>query len=159
MPTLLPISPAEQSLVTLLLPSHEDWVREARGFLEPALEPNPDFWTRWAAARYLSDGFETRYRLERALVDQLHHWAPGHFGARLIREGDLLALRRLELERLGRRRGTAAEMAAGTEQLLEQLATWLAAIELAAAGLRARDLPAEAADILTQLGVDPDNEG
>jgi hypothetical protein len=158
-PTLLPISPAEQSLVTLLLPSHEEWVREARGFLEPALEPATDFWTRWAAARYLSDGFETRYRLERALVDQLHQWAPGHVGARLIREGELLGLRRLEMERLGRRRGTAAEMAAVTEQLLEQLATWLASIELATTGLRLGDLPAEAAEILTRLGVDLYNEG
>ena len=159
MTTLLPISPAEPSLVSLLLPSHEEWVREARGLLEPALDPDADFWTRWAAACYLSDGFEARYRLERTLVDQLHDRAPGQFGGRLTREGDLLALRRLELERLGRRRATAAEMAAGTGELLEQLGIWLASIELAAAGLRSADLPAEAPEIMDELGVELYHEG
>jgi hypothetical protein len=70
---------------------------------------------------------------------------------RLAREGDRLARLRLELDRVGRRRGTAAEVAGGTRDLLEQLGVWCAEIELAAGGLTRDALPAEACDLLAHL--------
>jgi hypothetical protein len=142
---------SEKPLDSVLRPIHNTWIEETRRFLDPALEPNADFWTRWGAIRYLSDDFRARYRLERALVDQLRPFLRLEVAERLLREGDRLFRLRLELDRIGRRRGTAAEVADVTRGLLEQLGVWCAEIELAAAGVTRDALPAEATDLLGHL--------
>jgi len=142
---------SEEGLDAVLRPIHNTWVEETRRFLDPAIEPDADFWTRWAAVRYLSDDFRDRYRRERALVDRLRPFVRLDVAERLTREGDRLFRLRLELDRSGRRRGTAAAVAAGTRDLLEQLGAWCAEIELAAAGLTRDALPPEAADLLAHL--------
>jgi hypothetical protein len=141
----------DEPLDALLRPIHNAWVEETRRFLDPAIEPGADFWTRWAAVRYLSDDFRDRYRRERALVDELRPFLRLDVAERLVREGDRLFRLRLELDRIGRRRGTGIEVAAGTRDLLEQLAVWCTEIELAAAGLTLDLLPVEAADLIAQL--------
>lgn len=146
-----PTARNEQPLDTVLRPIHEAWAHEARCFLDPSLEPGADFWTRWGAIRYLSDHFGAQYRLERALIDELRPFVPPNVAERLMQEGDLLARRRLELDRIGRRRGTAEEVAVGTRGLLEQLGLWLAAIELAAADIHYGQLPTRAAALVTHL--------
>jgi hypothetical protein len=52
----------EERVDAMLRPIHNTWVEETRRFLDPAMESNADFWTRWAAVRYLSDDFRDRYR-------------------------------------------------------------------------------------------------
>jgi hypothetical protein len=141
----------EEPLDAVLRPIHNSWVEEARRFLAPAVEPGADFWTRWAAVRYLADDFRDRYRRERALVDELRPFLRADMAERLSREGDRLFRLRLELDRIGRRRGTAAEVAAGTRDLLEQLGVWCAEIELAAADLTCDALPTDATDLLGHL--------
>ena len=61
----------EEPLEAVLRPIHNTWVEETHRFLDPAAEPGADFWTRWAAVRYLSDDFRDRYRLERAQLAEL----------------------------------------------------------------------------------------
>ena len=141
----------EERLDAVLRPIHNTWVEETRRFLDPAIEPGANFWTRWGAVRYLADDFRDRYRRERALVDQLRPFFRLNVAERLGREGDRLFRLRLELDRIGRRRGTAAEVAAGTRELLEQLGVWCAEIELAAGALTRDTLPAEARDLLAHL--------
>ncbi len=141
----------EQPLDAVLRPIHTAWIEEARRFLEPALEPGADFWARWVVVRYLSDDFRERYRRERALVDELRSFLRPDVAERLLREGDRIFRLRLELDRIGRRRGTAAEFAAGTRDLLEQLGMWCAEIELAARGITRGALPAEGAELLVHL--------
>lgn len=140
-----------EPLDAVLRPIHTTWVEETRRFLDPAIEPGADFWTRWGAIRYLFDDFRSRYRLERALVDELGPLLRLDVAERLVREGDRLFRLRLELDRIGRRRGTAAEVAAVTRDLLEQLGVWCAEIELAAAGVTRDALPADATDLLGHL--------
>lgn len=147
--TSLPRS--EEPLDAVLRSIHNTWVEETRRFLEPAIEPGADFWTRWGAIRYLSDDFRARYRLERGFVDELRPFLRLDVAERLVREGDRLFGLRLELDRIGRRRGTAAEVAAVTRDLLEQLGVWCAEIELAAAGVTRDALPVGAADLLGHL--------
>jgi hypothetical protein len=142
---------SEQPLDAVLRPIHNTWVEEARRFLEPASEPGADFWTRWAAVRYLSDDFRDRYRRQRALVDELRSFLRPDVADRLVREGDRLFRLRFELDCVGRWRGTAAQVAAGSRDLLEQLGVWCAEIELAAAGLTRDGLTAEATDLLAHL--------
>jgi hypothetical protein len=151
----LPFSAApDRPLTGALRPVHERWIAEARRFLEPAMAPGADFWTRWAAVRYLADEFRERVGLERALVVELRPFIRPDLMEHLVREGNTLATLRLELDRLGRRRGTAAEMAAGTQALLRQLAIWLAEVEIAAADVSRDGLPREAEELVAHLEAD-----
>src|SRR3954468_3659844 len=100
----------EEILDAVLRPIHNVWVTETHRFLDPAIEPGADFWARWGATRFLSDDFRDRYRRERALVDQLRSLLRPDVSEHPVREGDRLVRLRLELDRLGRRRGTAAEV-------------------------------------------------
>ena len=141
----------EEPLDALLRPIHDAWVEEARCFLEPALEPGTDFWTRWAAVRYIADDFQEQYQRERALVDELRPFVHPDVAERLRGEGDRVFRLRLELDRMGRRRVTAAEFAAAARRLLDRLAVWCAEIELATAGITRGSLPAEGAELLAHL--------
>jgi hypothetical protein len=140
-----PTNPSEQPLETILRPIHQGWIEDARQYLDPARNPGAEFWTRWAAVRYLNDEFLDRFQWERAFVDELRAFLPVDATERLHRHGDRLARLRLELDRVGRRRGTGAEVATTTREFLEQLALWCAEIEAAA-----RMVPREA---LTEEGV------
>jgi hypothetical protein len=42
----------EEMLDAVLRPIHNSWVTETHRFLDPALDPGADFWTRWGAIRY-----------------------------------------------------------------------------------------------------------
>jgi hypothetical protein len=115
------------------------------------MAPAADFWTGWAAVRYLADEFRDRYDLERGLVAELHSYVAPVTAQRLAREGQRLFRLRLELDRLGRRRGTAAEMGDAARRLLEQLVFWLAEVEQAAAGITRDSLTLEGAELLAHM--------
>jgi hypothetical protein len=140
-----------EPLDAVLRPIHTAWVDEARRFLEPALDPGADFWSRWSAVRYISDDFQVWYRRQRALVYELRPFLAQGVAERLVREGDRVFQLRLELDRLGRRRCTEKEFAAGARDLVKQLGLWCAEIELAAGGITRDDLPAEGAELLGHL--------
>jgi hypothetical protein len=148
-PTLT--TPGEQPLDQALRGVHEAWVQEARRFLDPAMESAADFWTRWAAVRYLDDEFRDRYDLERGLLAELRPFLAPVTAERLAREGDRVFQLRLELDRVGRRRGTAAEVADAARALLEQLVLWLAEIELGVDGLTRDMLAPEGGSLLAHL--------
>ena len=59
-------NPGEQPLGAALRPIHEGWFEDVRQYLDPALNPGAEFWTRWAAVRYLNDEFLDRFRWERS---------------------------------------------------------------------------------------------
>lgn len=143
----------QESLDATLRPIHHAWLEEARCLLEPALDAGADFWTRWAAIRYLTDDFREQFRLEHGLVNELCPFLPAEASERLLRGGDRILHLRLELERLQRRgrRVVTSELALATRDLLEQLGVWCAEIEAAAGDVRAADLSADAALLLDQL--------
>ena len=150
--TLAPRIPQE-SLDETLRPIHRAWLEEARCLLEPALETGADFWTRWAAIRYLSDDFREQFRLEHGLVNELCPFLPAEASGRLLRGGDRVLHLRLELERIQRlgRRVVMSELSIATRDLLEQLGVWLAEIEAAAEDLQPDDLSADVALLIDQL--------
>ena len=143
--------PAEQLLDTVLRPIHEGWLEDARRHLDPTLTTGAEFWTRWAAVRYLNDEFLDRFDWERALVDELRAFLAEDTSERLRQEGARLARLRLEVDRIGRRRGTAAEVAAASQDLLEQLGLWCADIEAAAGKIPRESLTMEGATLLAHL--------
>ena len=144
-------SPAEQPLDAVLRLTHEGWLENVRRHLDPALDPGADFWTRWAAVRYLNDEFLDRFHWELALVDELQAFSTEDASERLRREGARLAWLRLEVDRIGRRRGTAAEMAAAARAFLDQLALWCAEIDACARGIPWEALTGDVGSFLLHL--------
>src|SRR5512138_87502 len=116
---------------------HRLWIAETRRILQPALKAEADFWTRWAAVRYLSGDFRERFWIERRLVEQLQPRLAAPVATRLAAQGEQVFSLRLELDRMGRRRGAAPEFAALAEALLNGLGRWLGDIERAAAEMPA----------------------
>jgi hypothetical protein len=149
--TVTTSSRGEESLAAALRPLHKAWVEDARRFLDPTLGHDADFWTRWAAVRYICDDLQERYHWERALVSELRPFIRLAVAERLVHEGERVSALRLELDRIGRRRGTAAEFAAGAGALLEQLGLWCAEIERAAEGVPRDVLTPEGSEVLMHL--------
>jgi hypothetical protein len=143
--------PGEQPLDQALRGVHEAWIRQARRFLEPALGPRADFWTRWAAVRYLDDEFRDCFDLERRFLAELRPLLAPVTAERLVLEADRVFRLRLEVDRAGRRRGTAEEVAAAAAALLDQLVLWLAEVEQGAVGLTRDILAAEGEMLLGHL--------
>ena len=142
---------AEQPLDAVLRLTHAGWLEHVRRQLDPALDPGADFWTRWAAVRYLNDEFLDRFQRELALVDELHPFLSEDASERLRRAGALLARLRLEVDRIGRRRGTAAEVAAATLAFLDQLVLWCAEIDACARGIPWEALTGDVGGFLVHL--------
>jgi len=140
-----------RTLDTVLSPLHDAWVEEARRFLDPAATAAPPFWDRWSVVRYLNDQFQARFALERALIEELRPFLQVHHMDAIAAGEERVARLRLGLDRLGRRRGTAAEFAYMTGEFLTALELWCAEIELAVGHIEPGDLPEEGARILAHL--------
>jgi hypothetical protein len=142
---------AEETLDAVLGPTHDAWIEEARQLLVPATTPVAPFWDRWSVVRYLDDQFLARFRVERALLSELRPFVTIHEMDRLESGGEQVARLQLALDRIGRRRGTAAEFAALTTEFLQALELWCVEIELAGARVHRDTLPADAQRMLEHL--------
>lgn len=142
---------ATAKLDEVLGPLHETWVEEARCFLDPGSCSSAPFWDRWSVVRYLNDQFPARFTLEHELVRELKPFIGRHHAEALEAGAERLAKLRLALDRLGRRRGTAAEFAPLVEEFLLALELWCAEIELAVRAVERDDLPAEGRRLLGHL--------
>lgn len=127
------------SLAPTLRAAHEIWLREANRFLLPVSMREAQFWSRWTAVRFLADHFAAQYRRERALLNELHSFLAPDTAQRLTADGDRIARLHEELDRVGRRRGTAHTVSVLSQRLLHLLRSWCADIE-AAAGSIERDV-------------------
>lgn len=135
-------------LQQVLSPLHEAWVTEARWFLDPASRASAPFWDRWSVVRYLNDQFPARFDLQRILIRELRpSLEPQHIEA-IDGGAERLTRLRLALDRVGRRRGTAAEFAPIVEEFLAALELWCAEVELAVRNVNRDELGEEADRIL-----------
>ncbi|HEX6617357.1 MAG TPA: hypothetical protein VF046_13725 [Gemmatimonadales bacterium] len=138
-------------LQQVLSPLHEAWITEARWFLDPASHASAPFWDRWSVVRYLNDQFPARFDLQRILVRELRpSLEPRHIEA-IDGGAERLTRLRLALDRIGRRRGTAAEFAPIVEEFLAALELWCAEVELAVRNLDRGQLSQEGRQVLTLI--------
>jgi hypothetical protein len=153
MTTITPTRRTARTVGAVLATIHEGWMRQVSVFLGPALNDDVDFWTRWSAARFLSDRFGDRFRLECELVTALGD---------LISDdaANTLATTRAQLERVadelsdaGRRRATRIRTAQLARRFIDQLALWCVEVEVATGGLGTAGLPEAAARLLSRLRV------
>jgi hypothetical protein len=137
----------------LLAAVHGEWLRETHTALDPAVTPDSTLWDRWTAARYLGDQFDLRLQRERGLVLLLQPLLPGPSAGSLLARAERLDEMRRQLNELGRRKDTAAEMMELTPSFLALLETWCRQLEGAAGPLRIVDLAEGAVTTLDSLAV------
>jgi hypothetical protein len=143
--------PVDQTVSACFSPIHEEWIDEARRFLLPATVPNAPFWDRWSAVRYLNDQYLDRHRAERELVVAIRPFVTAREHEMLMAGEQRVAELRLKLDRVGRRRGTAAEFASAAAALLTALELWCAEIELATSRVAFDLLPPDTRQLLDHV--------
>ena len=120
---------AGETLAPTLRAAHEIWLRETSRFLLPVSMPETPFWSRWTAVRFLADEFAAQYRRERALLEELYSFLPHEAAERLALGGAHIGQLQSDLDRVGRRRGTAHTVSVVSHRLLHLLRSWCADIE------------------------------
>jgi hypothetical protein len=138
-------------LAPVLRAAHKIWIRETNRFLLPVFAREAPFWERWTAVRYMADQFLGQYHLERTLVDELRPFLPPDIAERLTRDGERIGRLQCELDRVGRRRGTARTVSVMSRELLHLLRSWCHDIEEAAGRIRRDLLPAEGNRLVAEL--------
>ena len=138
-------------LAPVLRAAHRIWIRETNRFLLPVIVREAPFWDRWTAVRYLADQFMGQYHRERALVDEVRPFLPPDIAERLTHDGERIGRLQCELDRVGRRRGTAHMVSVVSRELLQLLRAWCADIEEAAGRIPRGLLPEEGNRLIADL--------
>jgi hypothetical protein len=135
---------------------HRHWLAQVAQVLEPAIEAGASFWERWAAARFLCDQFEGRYRLECELMESLAPLLPAHEVTQLEAERETVERLRATLIAAGRRQLGGPLVSSLSRVLLRQLRQWCGRLEVAAQGLMFEELPPDARTHLSRLDIADD---
>lgn len=135
---------------------HRHWLRQVAQVLEPAIAAEATFWERWAAARFLCDQFEGRYRLECELMESLAPLLPDHELTRLEAERETVERLRATLVSAGRRQLGGPLVSGLSRVLLRQLRQWCRRLETASEALALEVLPADAHTQLSRLDIADD---
>ena len=142
---------AGETLAPTLRAAHEIWVREADRYLLPVATQEAPFWNRWTTVRYLADQFMAQYRRECALLLELHSFLPPEVTERLTLDGERIRELVAELDRVGRRRGSAPTVSVVSQGLLGALRAWCADFEAAAGSIPVDLLTPEGRESLLDL--------
>lgn len=148
------ISPTVRSTTTVgevLAAVHETWMEQVTTFVTPALNEDSDFWSRWSVARFLSDQFRNRFRLERALIDDVAPLLSEEATRTLAEIRARLERTVEELTIAARRRATGLLTARLARRFIDQLALWCVEVELATGRIETADLAPELSRTLTSL--------
>ncbi len=138
-------------LAPVLRAAHRIWIRETNRFLSPIIVREAPFWERWTAVRYMADQFLGQYRRERALLDEVRPFLPPDIAERLTQDGERIGRLQCELDRVGRRRGTAHMVSGVSRELLQLFRAWCADIEKAAGQIPRGLLPEEGNRLIADL--------
>jgi hypothetical protein len=139
------------TLASVLGPIHRRWISRTRRTVEPVLTRDASFWDRWTAVRYLDDAFDDHYRQEVALVGSLIPLLPPAVGNRLTTLTETLDQSRVQLDRVGRRRGVSRAVSVVAREFLDLFQLWCTEVETAVGGLRRKALPERSEQLLAAL--------
>ncbi len=151
MTTMSPPVRTDASVGDVLGIVHEEWMEQVTSVLAPALSEEADFWSRWAVARFLSDEFGDRFRLECALLDRLDPSVDDQMGHAIGVARAALDRTIAELVEAGRRRATGCLTARLAHRFIDQLALWCVEVELATGRIETADLAPELSRTLASL--------
>lgn len=144
-------TPAADRLDAVLPQIHHRWLGTVERILAPAIAPGAGFWDRWGAVRFLTDQFESFYRIEATLIESLAASLPPSDLARLRQDLGEVERARAGLVGVGRRRGTGPEVSRQATALLTLTRRWSSALEDAARRLGPAELPPGSKKLLEEL--------
>ena len=127
------------------------WLEEVRQHLSPACAPHSTFWDRWAAVRYLADGFADPYKLSGELLEALLEGLDRRTASRLADDRATIDQLREDFDRIGRERGNTIAAAAIACSLLATLQRWCGGMEDAIGVVGAKGLSPQAREIVARL--------
>jgi hypothetical protein len=153
------VGSTEETLDAVLAPTHDAWVNEARHLLGSASAPGAPDWKRWTTVRWLNDQFLRWFLAEWALLNELRPHLTIREDEMIGAGEEQIAQIRVALDRVARRRGSAAEFTALAQRFLQALEMWCAECELAARRIHCRYLSRDARRLLEDVeaasGVQP----
>ena len=103
------VGSTEETLDAVLAPTHDAWVNEARHLLGSASAPGAPDWKRWTTVRWLNDQFLPWFLAEWALLNELRPHLTIREDEMIGAGEEQIAQIRAALDRVARRRGSAAE--------------------------------------------------
>jgi hypothetical protein len=145
--------PAQRSstLVSVLRATHETWTDEVERYLSPVILREASFWERWTAVRYIADQFQLQYRREWRLLDQVRTLLPALVVETLVKDGQRIERLQRELDRVGRRRGTARSVSVTAGELLDAVRCWCGDLEAGVREISRSTLTAKAERLVAEL--------
>ncbi|HEX5574543.1 MAG TPA: hypothetical protein VFX42_01615 [Gemmatimonadales bacterium] len=146
-----PIDKDGQTLASVVRAAHKTWIEEVESYLTPVIRPGASFWERWTAVRYIADQFLEQYHRERALFDELRPYLPAEPAESLLGSCRRIDQLQRELDRVGRRRGTARTVSVAAGKLLDAVRSWCGEIEIVVPDIQRVTLPEEAQRLLAKL--------
>ncbi len=139
------------TIASVLSPIHAYWLGRTRTTVEPMLSREASFWDRWTGVRYLADPFAEHYQREVELVGSLLPLLPPEAACRLTTLTETLDHARVQLDRVGRRRGVARAVSVIAREFLDLFQLWCTEVEAAVEGLRREKLPERSGQLLAAL--------
>ena len=136
---------------TALAAFNRRWLDEVREHLSPACAPHSSFWDRWAAVRYLADGFVEPYKLSGELLDALLEGLDARTAGRLVDDRQAIDHLREDLDQIGRERGNAVAAAGIACSMLATLQRWCRGMEDAVRALEPDKVSTQVRDTLARL--------
>jgi hypothetical protein len=77
-------------MLAFLRGTHEQWLQEVRGAVDPTRGESAGIWLRWRAIDYLEAGFKRRFERERRAVYSMHGQLTGAQASHLWIAGELV---------------------------------------------------------------------
>ena len=164
MTTIAPSSTrARQGIRTPMLAflegTHDRWLEEVRGALDPACQDGAGIWLRWRAIEYLETGFKRRFERERQAVSSLHQHLTAEQVRHLWTGGELLVqmLDGLRL-RVGLCQRTSL-FSAVAATVVTALEYWCREVEGSLGRVRWGEVPPESRRLFELITYDPPTQG
>ena len=146
-------------MLAFLEGTHDQWLEEIRGALDPACPDGAGIWLRWRAIEYLETGFKRRFERERQAVSSLHR----HLTEEQVRHlwiGAELMIQLLDglRHRIGLCQRTSLFSAvAGT--VVTALEYWCREVEGTLGRVRWGEVPPESRRLFELITYDPQTQG
>jgi hypothetical protein len=144
----------ERTLLPLLRTLHDDWLRDVRTEVAPALGPDASSWQRFAAVRYLDTTFQRRLRAEADAVEGLACVTSPRRGTALLAAAQLLDLLRHEVGELSQASASQQLVPPLLRLLVQQLEHWCADVEVALGWMRRDSMSPESLDRFLAVRAD-----
>jgi hypothetical protein len=144
-------------MLAFLRGTHEQWLQEVRGVLDPTRGEPAGIWLRWRATDYLETSFKRRFERERRAVYSLHERLTGQQASHLWAAGELVGH---VLENMRHQVGLchhAKQFASLALTLMNALEHWCNEVESSLGPVRWGEVPSDARVLFETITYDAES--